>query len=81
MPRRSPRHALAPQLVAFGQAIQARREAAELTQEELAHKAGIDRSYMSSVERGMQNLGFVLAAQIATALDVTLAELVADAGI
>jgi len=50
-----------------------------LSQEALAHEAGIDRSYMSSVERGGQNVGLVLAAQIARALDVKLAELVAAA--
>lgn len=81
VPRRSPRHALAPPLVAFGQAVQARRDAAKLSQEELADMAGIDRSYMSNIERGMQNLGFMAAVQIAAALNMSLAELVAEASI
>jgi hypothetical protein len=34
---------------------------------------------MSSVERGGQNVGLVLAAQIAGALDIKLAELMAAA--
>lgn len=34
---------------------------------------------MSSVERGGQNVGLVLAAQIARALDLKLAELIAKA--
>jgi transcriptional regulator with XRE-family HTH domain len=50
-----------------------------LSQEALAHEAGIDRSYMSSVERGGQNIGLVLAKQIASALEMALADLVADA--
>lgn len=81
VPRRSPRHALAPPLVAFGLAVQARRDTVGLSQEELADKAHIDRSYMSNIERGMQNVGFMSAVQIAAALNVSLAQLVADAGI
>jgi len=50
-----------------------------MTQESLAHEAGIDRSYMSSVERGGQNVGLVLAAQIARGLGVSLGELIASA--
>lgn len=65
--------------MAFGFAVRERRLALGLSQEALAHEAGIDRSYMSSVERGGQNVGLVLAAQIAQALDVKLAELVAKA--
>lgn len=79
VPRPSPRYAQAPELVAFGAAVRQRRLALGLSQEALAHEAGIDRSYMSSVERGGQNVGLVLAAQIARALDIKLAELVTAA--
>lgn len=79
MPRPSPRYAKTPQLVAFGAAVRERRLAQGLSQEALAHEAGIDRSYMSSVERGGQNIGLVLAAQIAQALDVSLSDLLAIA--
>ena len=79
VPRSSPRHAQAPELVAFGSAIRKRRLALGLSQEALAHGAGIDRSYMSSVERGGQNIGLVLAAQIARALEIKLADLVNEA--
>jgi predicted transcriptional regulator len=79
VPRPSPRHAFAPELVAFGSAIRKRRLAMGLSQEALAHEAGIDRSYMSSVERGGQNIGLVLAKQIASALQMALADLVAAA--
>lgn len=79
VPRSSPRHAQAPELVAFGAAVRQRRLAVGLSQEALAHGAGIDRSYMSSVERGGQNVGLVLAAQIARALDVKLADLMGEA--
>jgi len=81
MPRQSPRHAQAPTLVAFGIAVRERRLALGLSQETLAHEADIDRSYISSVERGGQNVGLVLAAQIAQALKVSLADLVGEAGL
>lgn len=81
MPRQSPRYAQAPTLVAFGTAVRARRLALGLSQEALAYAADIDRSYMSSVERGGQNVGLVLAAQIAQALKVSLADLIGAAGL
>lgn len=52
-----------------------------LSQEALAHIAGIDRSYMSSVERGGQNIGLALAVQIARALNIPFADLVHEAGL
>lgn len=79
MPRPSPRYAQAPELVAFGAAVRQKRLTLGLSQEALADDAGIDRSYMSSVERGGQNIGLVLAAQIARALDITLADLMSSA--
>lgn len=79
MPRASPSHAQDPVLVAFGEAIRRARLAADLSQEELAHRAGLDRSYMSSVERGSQNVGLMLASRIAQAMGVSLAELMLEA--
>lgn len=79
VPRSSPRHAQAPELVAFGAAVRRRRLQLGLSQEALAFGAGIDRSYMSSVERGGQNVGLVLAAQIARALKVKLVDLMGEA--
>lgn len=81
MPRSSPRHAQLPELVAFGGAVRSRRLALGLTQEVLALDAGIDRSYISSVERGCQNIGLVTAARVAQALDMRLSELLTVAGV
>ncbi|GAB7540997.1 helix-turn-helix domain-containing protein [Cupriavidus sp. 8B] len=79
MPIASPRHGGAIPLVQLGNAIREVRLRQDLSQEELAHRAGIDRSYMSSVERGGQNLGVMHLLRIATALEVTVAELMAVA--
>jgi len=45
-----------PVLVAFGRNVRKRREAKNLTQETLAEKAGLDRSFVSDIERGGRNL-------------------------
>lgn len=79
MPRASPSHARDPVLLAFGQAIKAARAEAGVSQEELAHRAGIDRSYMSSIERGEQNVGLMSMHRVAQALGLPLAALVLDA--
>lgn len=81
MPRSSPRHAQLPELVAFGEAIRQKRLALGLTQEALAHDAGIDRSYLSSVERGSQNIGLVSAIHVARVLSLKLADLLRTAGL
>src|SRR5688500_36923 len=43
----------------FGFAVKVRREELGLTQEDLAEKAGIHRTYLSDVERGTRNLSLV----------------------
>ena len=79
MPLSSPRHAQHPSLVALGAAIRAARKDRAISQEDLAHRAGVDRSYMSSIERGMQNPGIVTILAIAQALELTATELMACA--
>ena len=59
----------------FGAAVKHRREFLGLTQEHLAHRAGIHRTYLSDVERGSRNLSLVNIEKLAGPLDITLAEL------
>jgi transcriptional regulator with XRE-family HTH domain len=66
-------------LVAFGCAIRQARNEAGVSQEELAHRAGIDRSYMSSIERGEQNPGLMSMHRVAEALGLPLSALMLDA--
>ncbi len=79
MPISSPRHANDPVLVALGAAIRRCRLVKGVSQEELAHRSAIDRSYMSSIERGGQNPGIVSIVRIARAMDLTMTELMAEA--
>ncbi|SWQ06791.1 HTH-type transcriptional regulator sinR [Klebsiella pneumoniae] len=81
MPIASPRHAQHPVLVALGRAIRQARIDRQISQEDLAHRSEIDRAYMSSIERGQQNPGFVSVARVAGALDMTVAELMTEAGL
>jgi transcriptional regulator with XRE-family HTH domain len=81
MPSASPAYGGHPALKALGAAIQRARKAQDISQEDLADKADLDRAYLSSIERGGQNAGVMLLLRIAQALDITLAELVGSAGL
>lgn len=59
----------------FGFAIKTRREELGLTQEVLADRADIHRTYISDIERGSRNVSLVNIERLALALDVRLSEL------
>ena len=59
----------------FGFAVKIRREELKMTQEDLADKAGIHRTYLSDVERGSRNLSLVNIERLAAALDMPISEL------
>lgn len=54
------------------------RKAAGLSQEELAHRAGLDRTYVSGVERGVRNPTVLVLQDLAGVLAVRPADLLAD---
>jgi transcriptional regulator with XRE-family HTH domain len=62
-------------LIRFGKRVRSLRERAGLSQEQLAEKAGIHRTYLGGVERGERNLGLKNVYRIAEALGVSVAEL------
>jgi len=61
----------------FGRRLRQLREANRLSQEELAFRAGLHRTYVSSAERGERNVSLVNLVRLARALDVHVSELVA----
>ncbi|ANB74762.1 XRE family transcriptional regulator [Paraburkholderia phytofirmans OLGA172] len=65
----------APISVALGARIKQRRHEVEKSQETLAFEAHVDRTYISSIERGVANPSIETLANICYALNVTLAEL------
>lgn len=56
----------------FGQAIRKHRELLRLSQEDLAERSGIDRTYISGVERGVRNPTLDVMQRISRALSVDL---------
>ena len=62
--------------IAFGKRIRAYRHARELSQEELAERADLHRTYVSTIERGGQSVSLDNAAKLARALKVSLSELI-----
>jgi transcriptional regulator with XRE-family HTH domain len=59
----------------FGFAVKTRREELNLTQEDLAEKASIHRTYVSDIERGSRNLSLINIERLAAALSMSLADL------
>jgi transcriptional regulator with XRE-family HTH domain len=59
----------------FGRRVKELRRLKELSQEEFADLACMDRSYMGAIERGEQNPSLWIVGRIAEALDVTIATL------
>lgn len=56
----------------FGPAVRRHRELLRLSQEELADRSGIDRTYISGVERGVRNPTLDVMQRIARGLGVDL---------
>lgn len=55
---------------AFGERVRVLRAAAGLSQEQLAERSGLHRTYVSSLERGQRNVGLENILRLATALGV-----------
>jgi transcriptional regulator with XRE-family HTH domain len=67
-------------LQAFGQKLQSIRTSKGFSQEKLALLAGLDRTYVSSVERGRRNISLLNIFKLATALGVFPTRLFAFGG-
>lgn len=61
--------------VKFGQVIRARRLHLNITQEELAFRANLHRTYIADVERGSRNLSLKNIEAIIGALEINLSEI------
>jgi transcriptional regulator with XRE-family HTH domain len=59
----------------FGARIRQLRNDRSWSQEELADRAGLHRTYIGSIERGEQNLRLVNIERLAATLGVSLADL------
>ena len=57
-----------------GKRVRELRNRLGISQEELADKADLDRTYITSVECGKRNISIVNVEKLAIALDVSLSE-------
>jgi transcriptional regulator with XRE-family HTH domain len=64
------RRAKSDVLGTFGATVRTYRLHAGLTQEALAERAGVDRTYVGGVERGERNVGLVNVVRLADALQI-----------
>ena len=73
MAQRSSAHA------ALGRAVRRLRIERGLSQEDLAHLSRMDRTWVGGIERGETNPSYEKLMDLATALDVRISELIAEA--
>ena len=64
---------------AFGKAVREERERQGLSQEALGDAAGLDRTYVSGLERAVRNPTLATMERLSDALGVKLSKLVAEA--
>jgi|TARA_B110000091_G_C13425337_1_gene313766 transcriptional regulator with XRE-family HTH domain len=62
----------------FGGAVREVRQSLEMSQEALAHEAGINRSHISQIELGVKSPGLSTVERIALALDCPVSLLLKD---
>lgn len=64
-----------PENVRFGQRIAELRKNAQFSQETLALKSGINRTYMGAIERGEKTPSLLIINKVAQAFGLTLKQL------
>ena len=62
----------------FGKTVRSYREKSGISQEDFADKAGIHRTYVSSIELGKVQVSIVIAQKLAIALGVPLSKIWKD---
>ena len=62
-------------LIKFGERVREIRKEKGLSQEELAHKADLHRTYIGMIERAEKNITLINIEKIANALEVNINDL------
>ena len=62
----------------FGANVRVYRRSAGLSQEAVAARMGVDRAYISAIERGLQNVTLLTILQVAESLNVRPADLLVE---
>jgi len=66
--------------LSFGRVLRGHRLRQGYSQEELAHQVGLDRTYISMLERGLRQPTLSTIVRLSEALDMRPEDLVADSG-
>ncbi len=64
---------------AFAKVLRSERKARGFSQEDLAHEAGLHRTYLGLIERGLRNPTLEVGHALAQALGTTLSHLIRQA--
>jgi transcriptional regulator with XRE-family HTH domain len=64
----------------FGENLRRARLQANLSQEDLAFQSGLDRTYVSGIERGVRNPTIAVVVQLADVLEIPPADLLDGLG-
>ncbi len=67
-------------LTAFGRAVRRRRTELGLSQEALAERANLHRTYVADIERGVRNVSLYNIQKLSRALELSVPELFASLG-
>lgn len=62
-------------VILFGERVRELRKEKEISQEELADRAGVHRTYIGMIERGEKNITIVNIQKIAKALGIQIRDL------
>jgi transcriptional regulator with XRE-family HTH domain len=65
-------------LQAFGARVREERDRLGISQEELATRCDLDRTYIGGIERGERNIGLLNLLRVARALGVSPADLLEE---
>lgn len=65
----------------FGLAVKRRRHELNISQEELADRAGLHRTYISDIERGTRNVSLEGIEKLVDALEISVSDLFANYGV
>ena len=65
-------------LIKFGENVRKLRKLKGISQEELAHRAGVHRTYIGMIERAEKNITLLNIKKITSALEVNIRELMND---
>ncbi|NCO76633.1 MAG: helix-turn-helix transcriptional regulator [Cyanobacteria bacterium] len=65
-------------LLALGKSVKIQRTLLGISQEELGLRSGLDRTYISGIERGVRNPSFTALVALSQGLGLTVSELFFD---